>query len=309
MIKDPEPPARADYVIVESTYGDRLHRPLPETEEEIIAAIGRTRACHGNLVIPSFAVGRTQEIIYLLADLVRRQRLAPLKVYVDSPMANAATRITLAHPALLDSETRELLDWVAAHPDKLKIEFVADAERSKALNEVRSGAVIISASGMCEAGRIKYHLRENLPRSECSVLIAGFQAAGTLGRRLVDGARLVTIFGQTVPVRARICTVGGLSAHADQPALLDWLRAAPAPLAELTAIEEEVPARATPPWLAIVASASADCMARALAAISSALWKAMVWRCGSTLLKAARSSWKVWSPSVATSAGRRCSWA
>jgi metallo-beta-lactamase family protein len=100
---------------------------------------------------------------------------------------------------------------------------VADVERSKSLNEIRSGAVILSASGMCEAGRIKYHLRENLPRSECSVLIAGFQAAGTLGRRLVDGARLVHIFGQAVPVRARIYTVGGLSAHADQAALLKWL--------------------------------------------------------------------------------------
>ncbi|MPN10261.1 hypothetical protein SDC9_157556 [bioreactor metagenome] len=105
----------------------------------------------------------------------------------------------------------------------MSIEFVADVERSKSLNDIRSGAVIVSASGMCEAGRIKYHLRENLPRSECTVLIAGFQAAGTLGRRLVDGARLVTIFGTQVPVRARIYTVGGLSAHADQAALLEWL--------------------------------------------------------------------------------------
>ena len=136
----------------------------------------------------------------------------------------AATQITLAHRELLDSETRELIAWLRAHPEKMKLEFVADVERSKALNAIRSGAVIISASGMCEAGRIKYHLRENLPRSECSILIAGFQAAGTLGRRLVDGARLVNIFGEPVPVRARIYTVGGLSAHADQAALLDWLR-------------------------------------------------------------------------------------
>ena len=225
VLRDPERPVpEADLLLIESTYGDRLHRPLAETEAEIVAAFERTRAAGGNLIIPSFAVGRTQEIIYILADLVRRGRLAPLKVYVDSPMANAATRITLAHPALLDSETRELLEWVEAHPDQMRIEFVADVEASKALNTVKSGAVIISASGMCEAGRIKYHLRENLPRSECSVLIAGFQAAGTLGRRLVDGARLVHVFGAPVPVRARIYTVGGLSAHADQAELLHWLQ-------------------------------------------------------------------------------------
>ena len=213
----------ADVLLVESTYGNRLHRSMPETEDEIIAAVERTHATHGNLIIPAFAVGRTQEIIYLLADLVRRKRLSPLKIYVDSPMANKATQITLDHQELLDAETRDLVTWVRAHPEKVKIEFVADVERSKALNEIRSNAVIISASGMCEAGRIKYHLRENLPRSECSILIAGFQAAGTLGRRLVDGAQLVRIFGQPVRVKARIYTVGGLSAHADQSVLLGWL--------------------------------------------------------------------------------------
>ncbi len=224
VLNDPEKVVpSADVLLIESTYGNRLHRPLAETEDEIVAAFERTRACHGNLIIPSFAVGRTQEIIYILADLVRRGRLAPVKIYVDSPMANEATRITLAHPAILDGETRELIAWIEAHPDKMKIAFVADVEGSRALNDVRSGAVIVSASGMCEAGRIKYHLRENLPRSECSVLIAGFQAEGTLGRRLVNGARVVHIFGEPVPVRARIYTVGGLSAHADQAGLLDWL--------------------------------------------------------------------------------------
>ncbi len=232
VLRDPSPPpAEADVLLVESTYGNRLHRSLPETEDEIVAAFERTRAAGGNLIIPAFAVGRTQEIIYILADLVRRKRLSPLKVYVDSPMANSATRITLANQDLLDSETRELIVWLQAHPKQMSLELVADVERSIALNDIRHGAVILSASGMCEAGRIKYHLRENLPRSECSILIAGFQAAGTLGRRLVDGARLVHIFGQPVPVRARIYTVGGLSAHADQAALLKWLggfRQAPA---------------------------------------------------------------------------------
>ena len=225
VLRDPEKVIpEADLLLIESTYGDRLHRSLAETEEEIIAAIERTRATHGNLIIPSFAVGRTQEIVFILADLVRSERIGALKVYVDSPMSNTASRITEGYPELLDEQTRELIDWMAKHPKKLKIEYVADVEHSKALNEVRSGAVIISASGMCEAGRIKYHLRENLSRSECSILIAGFQAAGTLGRRLVDGAKLVRIFGEQVPVRARIYTVGGLSAHADQATLLGWLR-------------------------------------------------------------------------------------
>lgn len=223
VLRDPTPIAEADVLLVESTYGNRLHRPLPETEDEIVAAFARTRAAGGNLVIPAFAVGRTQEILYVLGDLVRRKRLDPLKVYVDSPMADAATRITLNHRELLDAETRALIAWMSAHTDRITVEFVADVEGSKALNAVRHGAVIISASGMCEAGRIKYHLRENLPRSESTILITGFQAAGTLGRRLVDGARLVRIFGEPVPVRAAIRTVGGLSAHADQQALLDWL--------------------------------------------------------------------------------------
>ncbi len=224
VLHDPEAVVpEADVVVVESTYGDRLHRPMQETEDEIVEAVEKTRAARGNLVIPSFAVGRTQEVLYLLADLVRRGRLSPLHIYVDSPMANQATRITMSHPDLLDSGTHDLIDWLRANPQQVAIEFVADAEHSKALNRVREGAIIISASGMCEAGRIKYHLRENLPRKECGVLIVGFQAGGTLGRRLVDGAETVKIFGEPIAVRARIHTVGGLSAHADQGALLNWL--------------------------------------------------------------------------------------
>ena len=241
VLRDPEKPAtHADLLLVESTYGNRQHRSVAETEDEIVAAFERTRATHGNLIIPSFAVGRTQEIIYILADLVRRQRLEPLKVFVDSPMARSATRITMEHPELFDSETKALLRWIQAHPGQVRVEFVGSANDSRALNEVRSGAVIISASGMCEAGRIKYHLRENLPRSECTILIAGFQAAGTLGRRLVDGARLVRIFGQQVPVRAKICTVGGLSAHADQATLIDWLRGFTRPPGQTCVVHGEV---------------------------------------------------------------------
>ncbi|MCE1241204.1 MAG: MBL fold metallo-hydrolase [Azonexaceae bacterium] len=245
VLEDPAPPPpEADAVLIESTYGNRLHRPLPETLDEIVAAFARTQAAGGNLIIPAFAVGRTQEILYILADLVRQGRIRPLKVYVDSPMASSATRITLDHQALLDAPTRELIAWQAAHPEKMAIEFVADVERSRQLNDIRHGAVIISASGMCDAGRIKYHLRENLPRRESTVLIAGFQAAGTLGRRLVDGAKLVRIFGEQIPVRARICTVGGLSAHADQAALLHWLSGFHQPPARLFVMHGEASASA-----------------------------------------------------------------
>ncbi len=225
VMNDPAPLPEADVLVVESTYGNRLHRSLQETEDELVGALTRTLAGQrGNVIIPAFAVGRTQELIYVLAGLVRAGRLPAMRLYVDSPMAQAATRITLQHEDLLDDATRELIHWQRVHPKLLDVHFVADYQESMALAEVRGGAVILSASGMCEAGRVKYHLANNLPRPECTVLITGFQAAGTLGRRLVDGARNVRIFGQPVPVRARIVTTGGLSAHADQAALLGWLR-------------------------------------------------------------------------------------
>jgi metallo-beta-lactamase family protein len=222
VVRDPQPIEDADVLLVESTYGNRLHRSLQATEDELVEVL-ETTLRHGNVIIPSFSVGRTQELLFVLADLTRRGRTKGLIVYVDSPMALAATRLTLKHEGLLDTDSRELLAWQRAHPDALQVRFVQDVVESKALNDVAHGVVIISASGMCDAGRIKYHLARNLPRSECAVVIVGFQAAGTLGRRLVDGASSVTIFGETVPVRAFVHTIGGLSAHADQQALLGWL--------------------------------------------------------------------------------------
>jgi metallo-beta-lactamase family protein len=225
VLRDPVAIEHADVLLVESTYGNRLHRSLAETEDELIHALTDTlERKRGNVIIPAFSVGRTQELLFVIADLVRRGRLKAPRVFVDSPMALAATEITLRHETLLDGETRALLAWQRAHPQALKVRFVTTVEESIALNAVPHGAVIISASGMCEAGRIKYHLLHNLPRRECSVIIAGFQASGTLGRRLVDGARRVTIFSQPVAVRADIHTIGGLSAHADQGALLAWLQ-------------------------------------------------------------------------------------
>jgi len=224
LLRDPTPIFDADYLLVESTYGNRLHKSMEATQDELVTVINDTlERKGGNVIIPAFAVGRTQDILYLLADLARQARIPKLTVFVDSPMATAATEITFKHMALLDAETHALMGKHGGAAHFRKLSFVEDVEESKSLDRITGGAVIISASGMCEAGRIKFHLRANLPRRESTLLITGFQAAGTLGRRLVDGAKRVRLLGEDIPVRADLYTLGGLSAHADRDALLGWL--------------------------------------------------------------------------------------
>jgi metallo-beta-lactamase family protein len=224
IVRDPAVITDADVLVVESTYGNRLHKTLDETLAELEHAITDTLVHkRGNVIIPAFAVGRTQEMLYLLVGMQREDRLPKMDIYVDSPMALKATEITARHWELLDKDTTLQLQWLKQRRGQAAIHFVQDLEESIRLHQIRHGAVIISASGMCNAGRIKHHLRHNLARRESTVLIVGFQAAGTLGRRLVDGARNVRIFGVPLPVRADIYTIGGLSAHADQAALLQWL--------------------------------------------------------------------------------------
>jgi len=221
ILRDPTPIDEADILVMESTYGDRNHKDLAATRDELVGIVERTLE-RGNVIVPAFAVGRTQEVLYHLHRLSREGRLHDLKVFVDSPMATEATRITRQYMQLFDAEAKELADWHARGEHLPDLHFTASADESRALNRIRSGAIIISASGMCDAGRIKHHLRHNLPRRECSVLITGFQAQGTLGRRLVDGAKRVRLFGEDIQVRAGVHTVGGLSAHADRQALLAW---------------------------------------------------------------------------------------
>ena len=224
LLRDPAHIHDADYLLVESTYGDRDHKSMEATQDELVEAVTDTiERKGGNVIIPAFAVGRTQDMLYLLADLTRQARIPKLSVFVDSPMATAATEITFRHMELLDAETHALMGRHGGAQYFRKLEFVEDVEESKALDRIKGGAVIISASGMCEAGRIKFHLRTNLPRRESTVLITGFQAAGTFGRRLVDGAKRVRLLGEDIPVRADLYTLGGLSAHADRTALLAWL--------------------------------------------------------------------------------------
>jgi len=223
ILKDPVLIKEADVLLIESTYGDRNHKALPTTLDELAQIVEHTlHKRKGNVIAPAFAVGRTQELIYHLHQLTEQGRLNHLDIFVDSPMAVAVTRITKKHFELFDAEARRITEWHAQKDNLPTLHFVADVSESMALNQIRSGAIIISASGMCDAGRIKHHLLHNLGRPECSVLITGFQASGTLGRRLVDGEKEVRIFGEDIAVRASIHTLGGFSAHADQHALLAW---------------------------------------------------------------------------------------
>jgi metallo-beta-lactamase family protein len=224
IINDPARETEADYVIMESTYGNRLHKGMEETINELREAITLTFKRDGNVIIPAFAIGRTQDILYVLNRLVRERRLHPINVYIDSPLAQEATKTYLAHPECFDEEAKRLLEnW--DKEDTLRLHFTHTVEESMALNKIKSHAVIIAGSGMCEGGRIRHHLKHNLWRPECSVIFAGFQAKGTLGRRIVDGAKVVRLFGEDIAVKAKIYTLGGFSAHADRKELLEWLSA------------------------------------------------------------------------------------
>lgn len=224
ILDDPSPIEDADILFVESTYGDRLHKNLADTLDEFVTVVNETlQVRKGNVVVPAFAVGRTQELIYYFHHLTRQGRFRHLNIFIDSPMATAVTRVTRTNLALFDEEAKKLAAWHAAGKGLPNLTFVGSVDESRTLNTIRSGAIIIAGSGMCTAGRIRHHLLHNLGRRENAILITGFQAQGTLGRRLVDGAESVRIFGQDVPVRASIHTLGGFSAHADQAALLAWL--------------------------------------------------------------------------------------
>jgi metallo-beta-lactamase family protein len=238
VLPDPVKVSRADALVIESTYGNRLHRTLADTFDEF-ATVLTTTLPRGNVIVPAFAVGRTQEVLHVLADLARAGRVPPLTVFVDSPLAKAATEITSRYAPILDRETRDLAQWQVAHPERMRLLFTETPEDSMRINGIRAGAVIVAASGMCEAGRVRHHLRHNLPREECAVVFTGFQARGTLGRALVDGAKEVRLFREPVPVRASVHTIGGLSAHADQSGLLGWLEGFQSPPARVFVVHGE----------------------------------------------------------------------
>ncbi|MDP3068695.1 MAG: MBL fold metallo-hydrolase [Opitutaceae bacterium] len=222
LIREAQPPKRADLVFLESTYGDRDHQTIKKTLAEFRRIITHAVERKARILVPAFAVGRTQQIIYHLDELFCAGTVKPFPVYIDSPMAIEATRIYQSHPDLFDDETNDLQRAcdIASRHDHVKP--TPTPEESMKLNHVPGPCLIMAGSGMCTAGRILHHLRHGLWQPDTSVVIVGYQGEGTLGRQLVDGAKFVKIFGETIEVKARIHTLNGFSAHAGQTELLRW---------------------------------------------------------------------------------------
>lgn len=225
IVRDPESIKMkdADALLVESTYGSRVHKSIEESKEELLTALKDTLD-KGNILIPSFAVERAQDILYYIREFKETGEISSdVKVFLDSPLAISATNIFRAHGEVFDDEARELLKQKKDIFNFPNLFFTRSKEASMRINEIRRGAIIIAGSGMCTGGRIKHHLKHNLWREECSVVFVGYQARGTLGRKLVDGAKEVDIYWETVKVNAKIYTINGFSAHADQQDILDWI--------------------------------------------------------------------------------------
>lgn len=221
IVADPVFVEETDYLTIESTYGNRNHKGMRESIDELVDVIRSTFRRGGNVVIPSFALGRTQDLLFILNKLVKEDRLFRINVYIDSPLAEGITRVYEAHKEYFDEEARLLFSTESR--DAIRIHFTRKMEDSMALNQIKKEAIIIASSGMCDGGRVRHHLKHNLWRRECSIVFVGFQAKGTLGRQIVDGAKVVEVLGENIAVRAQIHTLGGFSAHADQSELIGWI--------------------------------------------------------------------------------------
>ena len=230
ILRDPDVPPGPDALVIESTYGDRVHPSDESTHADLVAVVRRTVERGGRLIVPAFAVGRTQELVAVLHGLIERGEIPDLPLYVDSPMARDATGVFVKHPECFDEETRRMFNGGApgaAGPGApfgfARLRYVASPDESRSLNDLHGPCAIVSASGMCEGGRVLHHLQHGLGDAKNTVLFVGFQAQGTLGRRLREGAETVNVFGEPVRVRAEIAALDGFSAHADQAEILDWV--------------------------------------------------------------------------------------
>ena len=243
IIRDPNPPSGAiDTLIIESTYGDRDHESVPGAEEKLGEIVRRVAGRGGKVLIPSFAVGRTQELVYSLHQLFRAGKIPGVPIYIDSPLAVDATQVFRMHPELFDPREK-FIEANTALFDFSLVRYVRDVAESKALNSLNGPAIIIAASGMAESGRILHHLANRIGDHRNIVLFVGFQAAHTLGRRIQEGQRQVKIMGEMVEARAEVETIGGYSAHADRSELRDWVRRIGGPVKRAFVVHGEEPAR------------------------------------------------------------------
>ncbi|MDH3900571.1 MAG: MBL fold metallo-hydrolase, partial [Gammaproteobacteria bacterium] len=225
ILRDPDVPPQANIVVMETTYGDRQHKQLEPSVEELHLAINETVERGGNVIIPTFALERAQELLYYLHAGKDQGILSGfLQVFLDSPMAISATQIFRRHPECYDEQTAELFSTGRDPFQFSGLHFTRETAESMAINQITSGAVIMAGSGMCTGGRVRHHLKRHLGREHSSIVFVGYAARGTLARSIVDGAKNVTIFGDDYPVRAQIHTIGGFSAHAGQTELLEWHR-------------------------------------------------------------------------------------
>ena len=223
FVEDPSTFDHADTVILESTYGNREHAPREDGRATALAAVKHAVESGGRVVVPAFAVERAQEVLYAIGLWTREGLLPRVPVYLDSPMAIDVTKTFARHADWFDDETRELFLGSDPLRDHIELKLTPSVQDSKAINSLRKPCIVVSSSGMCTGGRIKHHLIQCLPREDCSIVFCGFQAKGTLGRQIVDGAEEVRIHGRTWPVNARIFRVEGMSAHADRSGLLGWM--------------------------------------------------------------------------------------
>jgi len=223
IIMDPTPPPEVDYVVMESTYGDRSHKSINESVSELYNAINDTFKRGGNVFIPTFALERAQELLFFLREGVEKKKLPRnISVFLDSPMAISATEVYKRHPDYFDTETLKLLKNGIDPFCLPNLRFTRDVADSIAINNIKSGAVVMAGSGMCTGGRICQHLKHNLWREECSVIFVSFASGGTLARKIIDGNKTVFIHGEEIDVRAKVYTINGFSAHAGQKELLSW---------------------------------------------------------------------------------------
>lgn len=224
ILRDPATFDFADYLLMESTYGDREHHSVEDTKEQLCQVVNDTYRAGGNIVVPSFSVGRSQEVLYYMNELLREERIPYIMTFLDSPMAVKVTEVFSRHPELYDDRMRALVAHNESPFSFKGLKLVQSKEESKAINSIRGTVMIIAGSGMCTGGRIKHHLVNNITRPESTILFVGYQAQGTLGRQILDKNPEVRILGQIYPLKARVEQVHGFSAHADRKEILEWLR-------------------------------------------------------------------------------------